>query len=284
MPEQHITHAFHPGQELPPYQVVAYNYATAAENRIHSDEIAAQYGFKGGLVPGVGVYAYMTGPVARLLGRAWLERGSMQGRFLKPVYDSEQVTVRGVVTTPAPLTISLDLFNSRDVLCATGEAKMPDELPPVDLADFPFMSAPARAARLVPRVAALPAGFVMGTVERELRLAEIETGFLQDMRDPLPLYRGPAACLHPAFLPAEGNEMFMANIDLGPWVHTDTFSRHYGLARDGETIRLRGRVAASFVKGGHDFVTLDLVMTGAADRLIAHMRHTAIIHLREDEP
>ena len=31
---------------------IAYNHATESENKIHSDEVARRYGFRGGLVPG----------------------------------------------------------------------------------------------------------------------------------------------------------------------------------------------------------------------------------------
>ena len=40
-------------------RVVARNDAEASENRIHDDRVAAEYGFRGGLVPGVTVYAYL---------------------------------------------------------------------------------------------------------------------------------------------------------------------------------------------------------------------------------
>ena len=40
---------------------------------IHEDDLARQYGFKGGLVPGVTVYAWMTHPVVEALGVEWLE-------------------------------------------------------------------------------------------------------------------------------------------------------------------------------------------------------------------
>ena len=46
-------------------------------------------GFIGGLVPGVDVMAYMMHlPVAKW-GRAFLERGLIEARFVKPVYDGE---------------------------------------------------------------------------------------------------------------------------------------------------------------------------------------------------
>jgi acyl dehydratase len=69
------------------YEVRAFNTAAASENKIHDDAVARRFGFHGALVPGVEVYAYMTHvPVARW-GRAWLEGGAADCRFLKPVYD-----------------------------------------------------------------------------------------------------------------------------------------------------------------------------------------------------
>src|SRR5919197_4949087 len=80
---------------LGPHRVSAYNTAHDSENKIHDDATARRFGFGGGLVPGVDVYGYMTHmPVARW-GRAWLERGSAECRFFKPVYDGEIATVTG---------------------------------------------------------------------------------------------------------------------------------------------------------------------------------------------
>ena len=56
---------------------------------MHDDTVAKRYGFSGGLVPGVDVMAYMMHlPVAKW-GRAFLERGLIEARFVKPVYDGE---------------------------------------------------------------------------------------------------------------------------------------------------------------------------------------------------
>ena len=48
------------------WQATALNTAPDSENQIHSDEMAKEYGFKGGLVPGVTVsavsYTHLTLP------------------------------------------------------------------------------------------------------------------------------------------------------------------------------------------------------------------------------
>src|ERR1700724_3489107 len=74
---------------LGPYRVEAFNASKQSENKIHDDAVAQRFGFRGGLVPGVDVLAYMVHlPVAKW-GRAFLERGLIEARFVKPVYDGE---------------------------------------------------------------------------------------------------------------------------------------------------------------------------------------------------
>ena len=51
------------------YEVVARNFSEANENKIHSDEIARKYGFKGALVPGVAVWGHLTHPLAERFGQ-----------------------------------------------------------------------------------------------------------------------------------------------------------------------------------------------------------------------
>src|SRR5579875_2808487 len=75
------------------YTVKAFNTASLSDNKIHDDVVARRFGFAGGLVPGVDVYGYMTHLPVRRWGRLWLERGTAECRFLKPVYDGDIVTV-----------------------------------------------------------------------------------------------------------------------------------------------------------------------------------------------
>src|SRR6516164_5350107 len=111
---------------LGPYRVEAFNTAKASENKIHDDAVARRFGFGGGLVPGVDVYAYMAHqPVARW-GRVWLERGAAECRFQKPVYDGDIATVAAKETVER-----LDLrVESHGEICATGHASLLDRVPP----------------------------------------------------------------------------------------------------------------------------------------------------------
>src|SRR6516225_4531300 len=106
---------------LDPYRVEAFNTAKASENKIHDDEVAKKFGFGGGLVPGVDVYAYMSHQPIERWGRAWLEHGTAECRFSKPVYDGDRVTVNAGESDDG-IDIKLE---SRGVLCATGSAALP---------------------------------------------------------------------------------------------------------------------------------------------------------------
>src|SRR5713226_5895010 len=110
---------------LGPYRVEAFNASKTSENRIHDDVIARRFGFRGGLVPGVDVYAYMTHLPVQRWGRAWLERGTAECRLKKPVYDGDTATVSATESAAG-----LDLrIESHGELCVTGHTALPS--PPI---------------------------------------------------------------------------------------------------------------------------------------------------------
>src|SRR4051812_19820009 len=109
--------------------VRARNTAVASTNKMHDDATARRYGFAGGLVPGGGVYAYLSHVPAARWGRAWLERGTMRVRFLDPVYDGEPVDVNGQQHAGGGDRITLTL-RSPGGGRAEGEAALPVGPPP----------------------------------------------------------------------------------------------------------------------------------------------------------
>src|SRR3954449_1069737 len=122
-----------------PYRVSAYNTSKHSENKMHDDTVAKRYGFSGGLVPGVNVMAYMMHlPVAKW-GRAFLERGLIEARFVKPVYDGELTDVTGE-ERDGGLAIEVE---SQGGLCATGAASLPATAPSYPLSDYVDVAAVA---------------------------------------------------------------------------------------------------------------------------------------------
>ena len=114
--------ATHP---LPTHSVLAFNLAAASENKIHDDTVARRFGFRGALVPGVEVFAYMAHVPVAHFGRAWLEQGEAACRFLKPVYDGDIARVTAAAVDDG-LALVVESAGER---CATGRASMPAPQP-----------------------------------------------------------------------------------------------------------------------------------------------------------
>jgi hypothetical protein len=260
-------------------EVVARNYATESSNRIHSDEVASQYGFSGGLVPGVADYAYMTQPVVQALGREWLASGFMTAKFLKPVYDGETVAVCARVAVAEPLQVDIEL-RTKGVICAVGTAGLARRFPVPSLPDYPSRPLPGSAERWPAGEGSPPAGAVLGALEFRLDVAELSCSCPEKFCDPLAIYRGPDAACHPAFFLEQANHILVQNVDLGPWIHTESEVQNYALPRDGEALSLRGKVVRSFRKRNHDLAALDLGLFAEGVRPILRILHTAIIRLR----
>jgi hypothetical protein len=267
-------------EALPDYRVTARNTSATSENKIHDDAIARRYGFRGGLVPGVTLYAYLTEPLVAALGPAWLERGTASVRFLKPVVEGEEVTVSGAVTARGPRSTTLAVSGATAAApeAATLAATLPAGSPtPVNLALY--RTAPLPESR--PDVGREHLGTLdmLGTPVTTYD-ESIALEWLDKVGDPLPLYRGRTGWVHPAFLLQQANKALSLNVRLGPWIHAGSIIRHLGGARVGETLATRGRVRSLFEKKGREFVELDLVIVaGQRPRPVAHILHTAIYYL-----
>jgi acyl dehydratase len=269
------------GQELPVCEVIAKNYGADHANKIHSDEGAAKYGFAGALVPGVGLYAYLTRSAVSALGLDWLERGAMSAKFIKPIYDSEKVQVKGFVVNSDPVELKLELINSEGEICAVGSAGLPASSPTLDLSAYPVAPLPPSDRLRPASISSFQVGDALGSLDFSWNSQDEGPKFLDNVVETAPIYTGPNAACHPAYLIAQANEALMKNVALGPWIHTASETRHYSLARAGEKLSLRGRAIDLYTRRSHEFIVLDLAFFADHDRLIARIRHTAIIRLHE---
>ena len=113
------------------------------------------------------------------------------------------------------------------------------------------------------------------------RLArEFLTKYLDDIGEPHAIYRDEGIC-HPAILLRLCNWALMHNVELGPWIHTGSKVRHFGIARVGEELRVRASIAANYERKGHRMVGLDALILTEARKLIARVEHTAIWRPRQ---
>ena len=265
---------------MPSYRVTARNTSQQSENAIHHDDVARRYGFRGGLVPGVTVYAYLTEPLVAAFGPAWLERGTASVRFHKPVMDGEDLQVTGGVVSREPTGVKATVTGATAATpeAATLTVTLPAGAPtPVNAAVY--RTAPLPEPRPEATRAHLAAVETLGTPVNTYDEA-CAAEWLAKVDDPLPLYRGRTGWVHPAFFLDQANKALRQNVRLGPWIHVGSVVRHLGGARLGETLATRGRVRSVFEKKGREFVELDLVIVaGERPRPVAHVLHTAIYRL-----
>ncbi len=259
------------------YQVEAYNTAKESENKIHDDTVARKFGFSGGLVPGVDVYAYMTHPAVQRWGQDWLARGTADCRLMKPVYEgaTATVSVQAIAGEAEAMAITVE---SAGQICAQGSVRLPGAAPTApDLADFPITALPAERPPASP--ASLPAGAMLGTYTSHCS-AEIETAYQADVREDLPLYAD-QHLIHPGHLLRFGNWALTQNVVLGPWIHVGSTVQHFATAQHGEDLSVRARISKNFERKGHLFVDLDALVLAQGDRLLARIAHTAIYQPRQ---
>ena len=256
------------------YRVQARNLSHESENRIHDDGVARRFGFEGALVPGVEVYAYMMHlPVARW-GAEWLERGTAECRFFKPVYDGKLVTASATEEASA-LSIAL---MSEGQSCASGAAALPEMS-----AAAPAVPGPAPVPENEERPEATEETLATGRrlSSRPLHFtAERLAQYLADIGETETLYSS-EQLVHPAFMLRLSNLALKENVRLGAWIHAASAVRHCGLARAGSTLAAHAVVAANYERKGHRYVDLDVTVVADETHAVAQVRHTAIYRLRQ---
>ncbi|HXJ84654.1 MAG TPA: hotdog fold domain-containing protein [Candidatus Methylomirabilis sp.] len=269
------------GDELEAYRVSAQMPADPVENKIHEDALAQAMGFRGGLVPGVTVYAWMTHPIVEALGTAWLERGTFSARFAKPVYFGEDVDVRATMVerTEASMTFQVRVVDGRGETCATATLGLPRESPRGTPVVSTYPVAPLPDERPLVSRTLLASRSVLGTPELMLDEAAAQA-FLERVREPLAIYREAGGPAHPGLYLDLANRTLNRNVRVSPWIHVESQGRHLSVARVGERIEARAKVAGLFERKGHEFVELDILLVAEGARPIASIRHVAIYQLR----
>ncbi len=256
-----------------PHRVKAFNTAVASENKIHDDAVARRFGFAGGLVPGVEIYAYMTHVPVERWGRAWLEAGSAECRFLKPVYDGDVAVVTGAARASA-IEIALE---SKGTLCATGNAALGEGATAPKLEDFrqaapPAVRPPADERSLAPDTWLGIAPFRV--------TADFAAQYPANVRETLPLYSAERLC-HPGVLLRLCNWALTQNVVLGPWIHAASSVQNFRAVRVGDELTVRARISANCERKGHWLVDLDALVIADGRTPAARVLHTAIWRPRQ---
>jgi hypothetical protein len=251
--------------------VRARNLAPDSDNKIHDDSVAQQFGFSGALVPGVDVLAYATHPFAAAWGADFLTQGRLEGRFRRPVYDGDLVTVSpgsedGGATA---FTLAGDDGEQRCLgraWAAHGESFELDR----------FVATPLPNTRLPAEPGAIKLG-PLGSVEQPVDL-DRHTAYRSGIDEDLPIYEKVA---HPGALLRLVNELVVHNVALGPWIHTSSDIRFLALAPLPGVLHADGIVTEVYERNGHHYVRYDALVS-CDGTPVAFVDHTAIYRLRED--
>lgn len=249
------------GERLPEWSVLAQNDATDSGNEIHSDEVAKKYGFRGGLVPGITVYGYMTGPLVAAFGPEWLDRGGMRFRLRRPVYEGERVEVRAEVREQGDerTEVEVSVRNGEGEACALGTGWM---LHRDAVFDGPLPTRrPIPETRWPARRETFEREPVLGTVEAVWK-EERNLDYLEQLQDDNAVYR--EGVVHPAWILRQANLVVDRSVAVNPWIHVSSDIQNLRRARAGEIIETRAAVKDLFEKNGQDYVDLDIVMTARA--------------------
>lgn len=252
--------------------LIAFNTATESENKIHDDAVASRFGFTGGLVPGVDVFAYLAHAPMAAWGTDWLSGGWMQARFYKPVYDGDPTTVESEADGDG---LALRVM-ARDAVCATGSARKHGAAAPAALLGVGKM--PAMETRPKASMDSLKVGSTLGTL-REVYTREAGLEHIAAVRDDAKLYDD-GRVANAAWLLRRANYVLAENVKLGPWIHVESSIDTHSLLRDGEELEVRAVVADNVETKGHLVVTLDVQMLSGA-RHVMSCRHLAIYEPRQ---
>jgi acyl dehydratase len=259
------------------YRMIANNTSKESDNKIHDDEVAKKFGFSGGLVPGVDVYAYMTQAPVNWWGLDWLIRGSASCRFTKPVYDGAKTEVLAKPTKGDNTLLDLNVESGGEI-CASGWAALDAQLPdPPAPGEIPKTPLPDERPPAAPE--SLRKDQVLGTYETVFE-ADGALTYLDDVRERNTLYWHDDI-VHPSFLLRLANWSLSANVVLGPWIHVGSEVQNFSLVRYGETIAAHAVVLDNYERKGHLFVDVKVNLLVDGVRPAAQFKHTAIYRPRQ---
>lgn len=246
---------------------VAKNFAHNSENRIHSDDVAVQYGFRGGLVPGVTSFAYVIEAVIETFGIGWCDSGRLNMRLLQPIYEGDTVTA----TCDAGGIVSL--IDGSGSECIEGRASTT----PVPFVGEALEIGIVPATRPVADASSLQPGTVLGTLSYSASLDDMRAYLTSVNIETRPWED--AKLWHPGVLLLAANQALSVNVLMGPWIHVSSDMSLFAPVRLEAAVEARAVVRDRYDRKGHEIVELDMTIH-ADNELVAHVHHTAIYRPR----
>lgn len=267
---------------LPPVRRFrARNTAAASDNKIHDDVEARRYGYGGGLVPGVLLYAYQAQLAVEFFGADWLAQGTARWSVRRPVYAGETVECAArCEDADGRQLLAVDLRRD-DALCAQASFSLAAAVNPArTLADGPEAptTLPELTADAVPLGASLTP--LHSVISAEQALAEAESS-----DDPCPWFRGPSPfggpLVPPVWLAARQAPLLRANFRFGPSIHVATELEQLAPAFAGRAYVTAGVIRVTYERKGNHYLVTEAETRDDQERLVCRIRHTSIFQVRQ---
>ena len=262
------------------WTATALNTAPDSENRIHSDELAQEYGFEGGLVPGVTISAYLVHPLVELWGKEWLDKGYANCRITSPLYDEELFEVKTDVIDASRANTTLVRGNG--VVSANAEVALTEALPPAPLlrkdklADRDY-EAPQASRMIWERLKSEGCrSFTYSWPDDDPVNYLTDEKLLPTLLQP---QMGGYANL--SFLLGCSNWILAANAFMNPWVHLQTISQNYRAVSLNSALIAQMEINKIYEKKGHEFIDVFVNLFDQQDEMcVMTINLTAIYKLR----
>lgn len=267
----------------------AFNQVPDSDNRIHSDELAREYGFTGALVPGVTVSSYLIQPAVEAWGLHWLERGAAHATIKAPLYDKRAFLVE-VEQQEQTDRYYAQLF-SEDRLCATAEVWLPAalEVEPEyqnHIAMTGAYTAPEASREVMEKLReqGCPAKPFLWSADHEM------AAYLRCQADMPALLRTQAVAsdkkndsgyANMSFLLGCANRHFAAVASMSPWIHLEIRAQNFQAVPLDTALISEMTITDLFNKKGHEFADCVFnIFMADSHRCVCSIQQRAIYRMR----
>ena len=254
------------------HTATARNFSTETENRIHSDDVAARFGFEGALVPGAAVFGHMTTPLVATLGSDWLAGTRAELRLVKPAYHLDALEIHHA-----------EAENEHTVRCHA-RGLLLAQLRSTALAEDVDAHAFQQGGDAVadrPTIQwdnvhvnePFPSWtWTLDAVENAEAAAQVE--------DDLPCYR--EGLVHPHAILSLANRAFTRRYHLPAWLHVGSDVRLRQPLRVGEPVDVRTVPTRKWRRKGHELIELYIACI-VAGAVAVEILHTSIFSIASGE-
>jgi hypothetical protein len=264
-------------------------YLTGTERQdqpenIHTDTVAREMGYKGGLVYGTSVFGWATPLILEALGQDWMRDGWADVRILRPVYAGEE------------LTISLEPADGGAfAMQATGPDGKVRTAAAVGRGRGAWLAGHHRSQRLTvepapdPRpllkLATAPVGTDMPMLRAEAR-DRLATMFNEaSTHGTGPLIVDGREVQSPASVCGRMTWYTHACWDYaGPSLHARSQVQYLDVLGIDEPVAVAGHLVSAYERNGNHYIETDGVLYGADGREVALTCHTSIFHVAKRPP